>query len=331
MYTDTKNEATNSTSRIDYEGNLSPVVSRLCEEYSAGDPILYSPISTGYEDYNVYIETNTGKYVAKIFSKDRTEEDILRYTEIMETVIRANINHPPLLKTQNNEYVFKDSKAKNISMVLMNYVEGKSFMELGRIPSDKELDHVLEQAAKINALDYKPKYIFDSWAITNNNEMFEKVKGYLSPEDLQMVEIVLKNFSKIPTWSLPHCFVHGDFTKANIIKGHDGKIYVLDFSVSNRYPRIQELAVISANLMNNPKGNTNLRETIKKVVEKYEKYQKLTKGEKTFIYIYSLAGMTMELMGAYQEKYLNGNNSEETDFWLDLGREGLRRELKGNR
>jgi len=47
--------------------------------------------------------------------------------------------------------------------------------------------------------------------------------------------------------------------------------------------------------------------------------------------LYSLAGMTMELMGAYQEKYLNGNNSEETDFWLDLGREGLRRELKGNR
>jgi len=35
----------------------------------------------------------------------------------------------------------------------------------------------------------------------------------------------------------------------------------------------------------------------------------------------------MEFMGAHQEKYINGNDTEETDYWLSLGREGLRTEL----
>lgn len=135
MDTDTKTETTTSTNRIDYEGSLSPVVSRLCEEYSAGDPILSSQINTGYEDYNVYIETNTGKYVAKIFSKDRDPEEITRYVETMEKIITTNNSQQRLLKTKDSDYVYKDSEANNISMILLNYVEGESLIELGRLPS----------------------------------------------------------------------------------------------------------------------------------------------------------------------------------------------------
>ena len=39
-------------------------------------------------------------------------------------------------------------------------------------------------------------------------------------------------------------------------------------------------------------------------------------------------GVAMEFMGSYQEKYINGNDTNETEYWLKLGREGLARELR---
>lgn len=39
---------------------------------------------------------------------------------------------------------------------------------------------------------------------------------------------------------------------------------------------------------------------------------------------YTLAGVTMEFMGAHQEKYINGIDTAETRYWLKLGRDGLR-------
>ncbi len=44
------------------------------------------------------------------------------------------------------------------------------------------------------------------------------------------------------------------FVEGNTIKGDDGKIYIIDFSVANWYPRIQELAVMAANLLHEKNG-----------------------------------------------------------------------------
>ena len=111
------------------------------------------------------------------------------------------------------------------------------------------------------------------------------------------------------------------------MKGSDGKIYILDFSVSNWYPRIQEIAVIAANLLYDREGVSTLRSSVEAVVGGYERFAPLTDIEKHFVYTYTLAGVAMEFMGAHQEKYINGNDTQETDFWINLGRNGLKREL----
>src|SRR5690606_12517683 len=112
--------------------------------------------------------------------------------------------------------------------------------------------------------------------------------------------------------------------KANVIKGEDGKIYILDFSVANRYPRIQELAVIVANLLHDD-SETTLEGKCEQVANEYSEFNQLTEQERQHLPAYALAGVAMEFMGAHQEKYINGNDTEETDYWLSLGREGLRK------
>jgi len=315
------------TDRLNYTGDLGLVVDHLCEIYKVGNLINFSVIGIGYEDCNVFIETSEGKYVAKIFSKERNQEAITRYSTIMEKAVEAGVNHPQLLKTKLGEIVFSDSQANGISMVLMKFVSGGTFLEFNRAPDVEEQRAVIEQAVKVNRIDYHPPYLFDSWAIPNIKQMFDRVRQYIQPDDIGFVERAIALYSEIPVEKLPHCFVHGDFTKANVLKGDDGKIYILDFSVSNWYPRIQELAVISANLLHDENDSVSLRDRTELVSTEYEALNPLTLEEKQYLYAYALAGVAMEFMGAHQEKFIKGNNTEETEYWLNLGRNGLKKEF----
>lgn len=313
--------------RLNYSGEIGAVVNHLADAYEIGVPTDFSVIGIGYEDCNVVIETPSGKYVAKIFSKDRNSEAIARYSTIMEKAVEAGVNHPPLIKTANGEVVYADSQANGISIVLMKFVEGQTFLELDRAPDMEEQNAVVEQAARVNRIEYKPPYLFDSWAIPNIQSMFERTRQFIEPEDIKLIEQAIAKFGEIPVENLPHCFVHGDFTKANVMKGNEGKIYILDFSVANWYPRIQELAVIAANLLHDESNSQSLRERTERVIEMYDKLNPLTEDEKKHLYAYALAGVAMEFMGGHQEKFIKGNATEETEYWINLGRSGLRREL----
>lgn len=309
------------TDRLAYTGDLAPLVERVAEAYGVGTPTSHSVVEVGYEDCNVIIDTEQDRFLAKMFAKTRKPEEITRYTDIMQKVVEAGVDHPELM-TANGNIVYVDS---GVSLVLMRFIEGKTFFELDRAPDDSERRALLEQAAKINAIDYEPPYLFDSWAIPNISEMFEKVKQYIEPDDVALVEQVIVKYRAIPVNELPHGFVHGDFTKTNILKSDHGEIYVLDFSVANRYPRLQELAVIAANLLHD--NDTSLEERCRVVADEYSKFSELTEAERQHLSAYALAGVAMEFMGAHQEKFINGNDTDETDYWLNLGRAGLRQAL----
>jgi len=313
--------------RLNYSGDLGLVVDRLCRAYKIGTPENYYVIEMGYEDCNVAVEASRGKYVAKIFSKERTPEVISRYSTIMEKAIEAGVNHPFLEKTDDGGVVYVDGMANGISMVLMKFIEGKTFLDMGRCPNNDELQAIIEQAAKINRIDHHPSFLFDSWAIPNIHKTFQKVRKFIQAEDLELVKKVLDQYDAIPLGNLPCCFVHGDFTKANVIKGDDGKMYIIDFSVSNWQPRIQEISVILANLLYDKDYSISLREKAELVSGEYSKYDSLTSEERKYVYPYTLAGIAMEFMGAHQEKYINGNDSDETEFWINLGRDGLKKEF----
>src|SRR3989338_6870236 len=175
--------------RLNYSGDLEVVVGRLAAAYDIGRPTNFSVIGVGYEDCNVAIETHDDKYVAKIFSKDRDQ------------------------KTADGGVVYSDSEANGISMVLMKFVDGQTFFELDRAPDEGEQKAVVEQAAKVNGIDYHPPHLFDSWAIPNIEAMFERTKQFIQAEDIKLIEKAMAQFVEIPVDNLPHCFVHGDFTK----------------------------------------------------------------------------------------------------------------------
>lgn len=310
------------TDRIAFSGELTPFIAQASEAYAIGEPSSHTVIEVGYEDCNVIIETEQGKFLAKMFAKTRKPEEITRYVDIMERVVAAGVHHPELLITEQGETVFRSN---DVSLVLMRFIEGQTFFELDRAPTPDERKKVLEQAAKVNTIDYEPPYLFDSWAIPNIRALFERVRQYVAPEDLVLIEQAMAAYDAIPVDELPHCFVHGDFTKTNVLKSND-EMYILDFSVANTYPRIQELAVIAANLLYADAAES-LTARCQQVADEYSEFNELTEQERMHLPAYALAAVAMEFMGAHQEKFINGNDTNETEYWLRLGREGLRNGL----
>jgi Ser/Thr protein kinase RdoA (MazF antagonist) len=312
--------------RIGLHNDIKPILEKVCKAFAVGKLKNFSIIESGFEDCNVTIESTQGKFVAKIFAKIRSEEVIQRYKAIMENAIAANVQHPIIL-TKADGVIYKDT---DISCVLMEHITGKTFLDMNRAPTIEELRIVLGEVAKISSITYKPIDLYDAWAVQNIRAMLEQVKQYIQPEDLLLVQHSIAEYEKIPVVSLPHCFVHGDFTKANVMKADNGQIYILDFSVSNWYPRIQELAVIIANLLYNGPNGLSLKERYQIVSDEHNKLIPLTDEEKKYLYPYAITCAAMEFLGSHQEKYIKGNTNAEVDYWLDLGRQGLKQAFKQN-
>jgi len=312
--------------RLAYEGPLDPVVDELCSAYALGKPEFFEVIALGYEDCNVEIETQRGRFVAKMFSKARSPENRNRYITTVKRIADAGVSHPALHATPDGNVVFA---TRGVSMIVMDYVDGQSFWTTNRVPNDGELREILKQASIINAIPYHPGYCYDSWAIPQIKDLYARVKEFVPPDDLRLAEMAIEQYQGIPVDELPHAFVHGDFIKANIIVDSTGRVFILDFAVSNWYPRIQELAVIAANLLHSDTSPTSLKERCQRVASGYQEFAPLTNLELRSLYDYSLAAVTAEFLGAHQERHINGIATKETEGWLQLGRNGLRRELGG--
>jgi Ser/Thr protein kinase RdoA (MazF antagonist) len=312
--------------RLPYDGPLDPVVEALCQAYDLGSPESFEVIALGYEDCNVRIQTQRGRFVAKMLSKLRTQDNRDRYIQTIQRVADAGVSHPKLHTTEDAHISFTTN---GITMVVMDYIDGQSFWAADRLPNDGELRDVLKQASIINSIPYHPAYCYDSWAVPHIRQLYDRVRQFVAPEDLRLAEAAISGYEEIPIDELPHAFVHGDFTKANVMTSTGAKVYILDFAVSNWFPRIQELAVIAANLLHSDTAPISLKERCKKVATGYQVFAPLTDLEVGSLYAYALAAVAAEFLGAFQERDINGIATEETESWMQLGRNGLRLELGG--
>lgn len=105
-------------------------------------------------------------------------------------------------------------------------------------------------------------------------------------------------------------------------------MYIVDFSVANWYPRIQELAVIIANLLNDEYGNRTYTDNLKQVVRLYiEEGGELAEEEVRALPAYARVAYAAELVGAHRERLESDRPPKENQYWLHLGRIGLERSL----
>lgn len=312
--------------RIGFTGDSEELIFDISEAFDLGKIKSASVLEVGYEDCNVALETNKGKFVIKAFAKSRNLEQIQRYEMIMRAAVDNGVHHPALCFA-DSEALFKHSSG--ISLVVMDFIEGKTYFDTKTAPSDEDLDLIMSEAVKINELELNPEPLFDSWAIPHIHKMYELTREYLGEEGKGLVDQAIARYDSIQLEKLTNCFVHGDIISTNTLKDANGKIWILDFAVSNTYPKIQEIAVIAANLLHNPSSPVPLNTRTQKAMDAYLKAGgSLTDYEKQALSDYSVAGVTMEFMGGHKAKFIDNEDPAESDYWISLGYGSLKEALK---
>ncbi len=313
----------NFQKRIHYQGDLEPLLTQACKDFDLGTYSSYSIIPMGYEDFNLKLSTDKGNYFVKMFASFRNENDCARYVDVIGSVLESGVAHPNLYMSSQGFLYQISLNDSTDRLCVMEYINEKSFFELQSIPDPNDVRLIIKQAVLINSTDIKPNYIYDNWAIVNFLEQYHKKKEYLSTENNDLISPLVELYDPLAFKSLPHCFVHGDITKTNTIKDRHGKIRIVDFAVSNYYPRIIELAALLCDLLFD---DLNLESFIKNyefAINEYQKHIPLTPEEVASLPLFIRLTDAMHIICANYEASVLNNVSKENDYYLRKGRIGL--------
>ncbi len=100
-------------------------------------------------------------------------------------------------------------------------------------PESDVIKELANQTAMINNLDVKPNFIYDSWAIINFIEEYNKKREYLSDEYKNEFDKLVEELKNIDFEQLPKAFVHGDIISTNVMLDEDKKsgLLILQFHI----------------------------------------------------------------------------------------------------
>lgn len=314
----------NFQDRIAYKGNVLALLNQVIKDFNLGSYESHKVIDVGYEEFNLILETKQDKYFVKMFADFKPEAECQRYVEIMLKAIEVGVKHPKLYKSAQGYFHKITLEGAIVRLVVMEYIDGQSFYDLDEAPNQEELRVIAQQAALINKnMDIKPPAVYDSWAVVNFVKEYEQKKQYFESQDIEMMESVVSELRKKDLSALPHCFVHGDIIKTNVMRAKNGELFILDFSVSNYYPRVQELAVLLCDLFFNEKDSSNFAGNYKLALNEYQKILPLTSDELAILPLYTKAAHAMHIVNPIYLQKVENNQTVENAKWLELGRVGL--------
>lgn len=308
--------------RIGNNVDVDALIRRASIYFDLGEVLSQTTITLGFEDLNIKFTTGSGDFVAKVFARDQSEERSSRSGIVLGAVMDAGISHPRVYKNDSSQSIVYSDNETDLRLVCMDFIEGTTFYKT-EPPTDEQLQIIINQSVMMHKLDIEPVHYKDEWSVTNIADMYARTKGLVPAEIMPLVDTAMEIYSRIPIKDLPVCFVHGDIIKSNVIASQSGDLYIIDFSCSNKYPRIQELAVIAANLMNG--DGLSIQERVEKLIEMYnEAGGSLEEVEKQWSYNYAVGATAMEYLGCIAEQNELGEDNEEIRYWRELGLSGLK-------
>ena len=309
--------------RIDKIEDIGILSELACKEYGLGDYLDTKIVEIGYEDFNAIITTSTGKYFMKVFRNSRDDKEVSEVIERAYVAEQSGVKSPKVLKNSNEGIItnvnYNNSKFR---LAIMEYIDGSNFFELNREATTDELLKIADLASGFGNIDYKPNFIYDTWAISSFIEEFDKKKQYVSQEYLQYIQPIYDEFKAFNYSLLPKSFTHGDIILTNLMKDKEDEFWVVDFSVSNYTARLNEIAVSSSDFAVIEGKKEESEKRVKTMFERWAKNVGATDFERNAFKMLFRVQNAIDILNPSYEIAM-GNDSEENKKYLELGKFGV--------
>lgn len=306
-------------SRIDKIEDIGILSKLVCEEYNLGMYQDTFVIEIGYEDFNAIITTSTGKYLMKVFRNLRDDQEVYDCINRSWNAYNNNVKTPKIYKNSKDDIVtIINHENSRFRVSVIEYIDGENFFDLNRKPTMDELKKIVNIASNLNKMEYKPNFIYDTWAITSFCEEYEKKYQYLDEKHLGMVKPIYEKFKNFDYDKLPKAFVHGDMMSTNLMVDKNNEIWVIDFSVSNYTARLNEIIVICDDVALIYGDKEESEKRIMTAFEQWCNEVNATELEKeSFQMLFDVANAINVLNPLYE--IATGNDSDETKMHLNAG------------
>lgn len=337
----------NYFTRVDFEEeDLGLILKEICNRYGFCEIKNYKVIETGYEDFNVYLETTDDKYVVKFFSNERTEENIKHYMKIVEYLTCQSFIRTPLIyKTNDSGLGNIKVNDKDIRFFVMEYIEGETVYELEKDISLKTILNIVFDILKYNCVNTELKeYLqtseakkhkqYDMWSYENFLVEWERKSKYLNDSDKELIKPIVEyyqnmikryenyseKFKNMPVMP-PYMSAHNDFISTNIIINKENKPCYIDFSVSSIALNFVDIAIFGCDSVLCKDITPKLYATYLKIIS-YILYR--THIMEYNLYPTSVAVQhAIHILIANYYKVCENVDSDENNYFLNLGRLGI--------
>jgi Ser/Thr protein kinase RdoA (MazF antagonist) len=309
--------------RTGFEGTIGEVSLALCEKLGMKKPSLSRIIQVGDEDLNFELKIGKEKYFVKIFAKLRKDDECKTAVEAINRAVKIGVSTPKVIEVNNAQIHEIHLKGHRLRIILMEFIDGKMLQDVRGEIKPSEVKFLAKQAALMAKISPLHQIAYDWWAPINFLREYRKTRRYLDKETVRALNPLVWEYKRINPKLLPKCFVHGDLKKTNLIKDKKGKIWIVDFMVSNNYPRIQEIAVVAANVLF---VETNPSQTIKNThlfLKEYLKFEHLTRQELGAVWVYINIANAMNIIGPTVAKYKYKVSTPDNESCLKRGKEWL--------
>jgi len=308
--------------RVDSIQPLSTVLDTVVSYFQLGTIQKYSPILAGYQDCNVELVTDTGHFVIKFFSFEKSKERIDDIMHGYTAISHAGVPMPSLQKGANHSFLIEIPGKINPSFAcVFDYIDGKP---LTKTPvTDIDLSILARNIALIHTIQKPIHRYYDAMGIINIPNEYKQKHEALSLDEQSKIAPIVAKLSRIHLSKFHQSIIHGSIEKENILKQADGNLYIIDLGCMDYNASILDVATLIAN-MTIYTGEEKRRHSIHEIITSYTKLLPISPPEMLALPTLIRAQFAAYIINMTYHMRKDHDMTKQTQTWLDRGWDGLK-------
>jgi Ser/Thr protein kinase RdoA (MazF antagonist) len=201
----------------------------------------YSPIPIGFEDANLILDTNSGRYVLKIFANDLTLNNIRGHVQVLKEATKLHIPVPQfVLNNQHQPLTHIDTT----DCFITRFFGGLKMSE--STPDLMDIQNISRYIAHLNTLSFPLFVSNDSWG--NNNVMveFKRDRNKVDSSVITTLRPFIQEYRHFYLKQAHYGVIHADIQRKHIIKNTAGEYCLIDFGCARYDALVYELSTFLA-------------------------------------------------------------------------------------
>lgn len=256
-------------SRVDIAQPLDEALHDIARHFELGRIERSQLIMEGYDDLNVLLVCERGRYIAKFFNKSKGPAIIEDYVRVQMRLASHRLP-VPRIRTMNGAGLFHAAGRHQETLVCVSeFFVGENFV--ANPPHRDDILAITRFLAALHQLPFDITPSYDSWGTLNLPGEFARKQALVSDETRRLVAPFAYAIASMKFGQVQKRIIHGDLQRKHALKDGRGRYCILDFGCMDYSYPIVDLGIFLALFCLEGSTPTSAQQIIADVLKVYER------------------------------------------------------------